>query len=178
MPLRASEDVNLSHKNLRGGVELPTNPECFRGCSTIFADKRSLLSDSSFALEIARSRELPSMFLPPSSRRFLIDRRAVSSWRCGRVNVVRSVRRDRRRNHSNGALTILSKYKPTPQELRCKGGNLIPRPRAYESPALPLSYPGPSKTSSQFTPPSQLPTNSECFRRCSTTELPWREQDF
>src|SRR5437868_127782 len=115
---------------------------------------------------------------PPSSRRFLIDRRAVSSWLCGRVNVVRSVRSFPTRRSSDLALMILSKYKPTPQEIRCQGGELNSRPRAYESPALPLSYPGASKISSQFTPPSQLPTNSECFRRCSTTELPWREQDF
>src|SRR5437762_10650244 len=37
---------------------------------------------------------------------------------------------------------IPSKYKHTPQEIKCQGGELNSRPRAYESPALPLSYPG------------------------------------
>ena len=31
----------------KGGIELPTNPECFRGCSTAASD-RLLASDSSF----------------------------------------------------------------------------------------------------------------------------------
>src|SRR5205823_14039537 len=33
---------------------------------------------------------------------------------------------------------------------QCQGGELNSRPRAYESPALPLSYPGAKKISSQF----------------------------
>src|SRR5439155_6391479 len=45
----------------------------------------------------------------------------------------------------------------------CQGGELNSRPRAYESPALPLSYPGATKISNKVRPASQLPTNPECF---------------
>src|SRR5205823_12224126 len=58
----------------------------------------------------------------------------------------------------------------------CQGGELNSRPRAYESPALPLSYPGvrlfliaPSTSlNSRLTP--------NAFQGCSTTELPWRNR--
>src|SRR5207248_9658160 len=55
----------------------------------------------------------------------------------------------------------------------CQGGESNSRPRAYESPALPLSYPGYLRFYRVFDAlPS--PTNPECFRGCSTAELPWR----
>ena len=56
----------------------------------------------------------------------------------------------------------------------CQGGDSNSRPRAYESPALPLSYPG--VVSAQTYQPNSSPTNPECFRGCSTNELPWRNR--
>src|SRR6266513_455896 len=54
---------------------------------------------------------------------------------------------------------------------KCQGGELNSRPRAYESPALPLSYPG-ALFISQSLSQDVCPTNPECFRSCSTAELP------
>ncbi len=51
----------------------------------------------------------------------------------------------------------------------CQGRELNPRPRAYESPALPLSYPGTATDRSD-----DPPTNPESLRGCSTSELPWQ----
>src|SRR5438874_1759646 len=56
---------------------------------------------------------------------------------------------------------------------KCQGGELNSRPRAYESPALPLSYPG-APFISQSLSQDLCRTNPECFRGCSTAELPWR----
>src|ERR1051326_5250406 len=56
----------------------------------------------------------------------------------------------------------------------CQGGELNSRPRAYESPALPLSYPGVDRVFNCAAVLGQT-TNPECFRGCSTAELPWRE---
>src|ERR1700676_4521595 len=66
----------------------------------------------------------------------------------------------------------LNAERPTLNEKKCQGGELNSRPRAYESPALPLSYPG--VYFQMFTPSSPASTNPECFRGCSTAELPWR----
>src|SRR6266496_4792382 len=53
---------------------------------------------------------------------------------------------------------------------KCQGGELNSRPRAYESPALPLSYPGIKFFTALHV--TQTSTNPECFRGCSTAELP------
>src|SRR6266496_2550988 len=52
----------------------------------------------------------------------------------------------------------------------CQGGELNSRPRAYESPALPLSYPGVVLAQTISTKPNS--TNHESFQGCSTSELP------
>src|ERR1700688_1948168 len=44
-------------------------------------------------------------------------------------------------------------YKSKPFVKSCQGGELNSRPRAYESPALPLSYPGIAATRFNGTPP-------------------------
>src|ERR1044072_6822614 len=60
-----------------------------------------------------------------------------------------------------------------PDRRKCQGGESNSRPRAYESPALPLSYPGAENVFSCAARSGQT-TNPEGFRGCSTAELPWR----
>jgi hypothetical protein len=104
-----------------GRVELPTNPESVRGCSTA-ANSRWRGRDSSSVSVLARfSAPLPTLllvFLLLSQASF----RDALSLLCDRGDVGRSARPD--------------------QRTKCQGGESNSRPRAHESPALPLSYPG------------------------------------
>src|SRR5881296_3338500 len=56
-------------------------------------------------------------------------------------DVARVERPNRASNQGSVDRTIHAKYKPMPYTY-CQGGDSNSRPRAYESPALPLSYPG------------------------------------
>ena len=56
----------------------------------------------------------------------------------------------------------------------CQGGDSNSRPRAYESPALPLSYPGVCVVGKAIE--FSCTTNPERFRDCSATELPWQQE--
>ena len=148
-----------------GRVELPTNPECFRGCSTAASD-RLLASDSSFALAHLQSFAPQVASGPLSWRQSQASSQGASSSRYAHVNAGRSECQDQPLNQCNIDPKIRAGCKSKPYESNCQGGELNSRPRAYESPALPLSYPGANFYLDHNEQPT--PTNPECFRGCST----------
>lgn len=125
----------------QGRIELPTNPESFRGCS-IVANNRSRAwgfpSVSRFA-PTSGPRQACSL---PSWRQFRVGHHAVAWWPYDRANVGRIVHQGRRRSQCNADHSNRGGYRPKACGRKCQGGELNSRPRAYESPALPLSYPG------------------------------------
>ena len=141
-----------------------------RGCS-IAAESKSRVLDSFLLSEFAQRHRLLSRSriraVPP-----LRTHRCVSSCGYDRVGAGPADILSRAWTRCNVGRLIHAKCKPKPYE-KCQGGELNSRPRAYESPALPLSYPGVSVLNPNL-PRSVFPTNPECFRGCSTTELPWR----
>jgi hypothetical protein len=158
-------------KHLPGGrVELPTNPECFRGCSIIASDI-SPTADSFSSLTVAQVSSVVRVLAFFSSRQFPSPSLNASSSQYDPVDAAKSGRRGRPLNQCSVFRSSPVEYKPKPFEKLCQGGELNSRPRAYESPALPLSYPGVlwAEDSKKI-----CATNPECFRGCSTTELPWR----
>ena len=90
-----------------------------------------------------------SACLAKSSNFFLGDDLKIISEPFGGCRVAAQVLRKASIRICSGAnsvdRTIRAEYKPTPYESRCQGGESNSRPRAYESPALPLSYPGVEK---------------------------------
>src|SRR5437762_1784176 len=74
---RKSSERQKSKTILPGGrIELPTNPECFRGCSDA-VNGRLRSWDSSFALMSAQFLELLQELELPSWRRFRANRRVA-----------------------------------------------------------------------------------------------------
>src|SRR6266480_879011 len=72
-----SSERQKSKTILPGGrIELPTNPECFRGCSDA-VNGRLRSWDSSFALMSAQFLELLQELELPSWRRFRANRRVA-----------------------------------------------------------------------------------------------------
>src|SRR5881296_1392481 len=68
-------------------------------------------------------------------------RRFASSCAYDHDDVARVERPNRASNQGSVDRRIHARYKPMPYTY-CQGGDSNSRPRAYESPALPLSYPG------------------------------------
>src|SRR6266581_8918040 len=64
-----------------GRVELPTNPECFRGCSSV-ANNKSRALDSSFSSTFFRHCAPPRASRPPCSRQVQAFCPGVSLYKC------------------------------------------------------------------------------------------------
>ena len=88
---------------------------------------------------ILRASVSVSALLLATSSRFSPSRLVVCV--CPRADVERCEHRDQQLNRCSVDRLILAKHKPMPYA-NCQGGDSNSRPRAYESPALPLSYPG------------------------------------
>ena len=124
----------------RGRIELPTNPESFRGCSTSASDKLRALGSFS-ALEFALTCGPRSANGPLSLRQ---SQACSESFRCRGMSaqMLSESRIDiYSRTNIMSPRGAAKNIKPRHFE-NCQGGELNSRPRAYESPALPLSYPG------------------------------------
>jgi hypothetical protein len=145
----------------RGRVELPTHPESFRGCSTAVND-RSRAADFSSVLMFVRFavRFLVSAIpFSPRSQFFLLN-----AWLSlyDRGGAGQSACPDQRMNRYSAVRLSREECKPKPSYQNCQGGESNSRPRAYESPALPLSYPG--ICFSIFVAGRRSTTNPESFR--------------
>jgi hypothetical protein len=131
----------IQNRRARGRIELPTNPECSRGCSTAANGKLRVVdsfSPSSFSRYSGLLLKLRLLYL----RRLPDDRRSVSSCGYDRADVERVFPVNQEPTQYSAFPTTLSECKPVPFFRSCQGGESNSRPRAYESPALPLSYPG------------------------------------
>src|SRR5215475_2082437 len=101
---------------LRGGFELPTNPEWFRGCSTV-ANNRSRRSDFSLPSVSAQSFVLPSELRSSYLQQFRYSRLDAKLCACDLARVAPSEHRDQQLSRCNVDHSILAGYGPMPYEI-------------------------------------------------------------
>jgi hypothetical protein len=149
----------LEIPNCQGGFELPTSAESFRGCSTC-CESGSRDRDSFLLLGIA---QYLAPLLGSSSRAALpLEIRRFALWYAyDRDDVERVERQGLVSNRCSGAGLAAQNIDQRHIE-KCQGGESNSRPRAYESPALPLSYPGANFFAT--IPSIFASTNPECFQ--------------
>ena len=109
-----AKSIRNPQSKLPGGrVELPTNPESFRGCSTAATDKLLIWHFSS-ALRTAQSFERRQALPLPSLRQSRVCRQFASWLPCDPANVAQTEYQGRQSSRYNVAQTIHAKCRPKP----------------------------------------------------------------
>src|SRR5437773_2461552 len=94
-----------SRGGARGRVELPTNPECLRGCSSV-ANNKSRALDSFFSSTFVRRCAPPRVLRTPCSRQLQVFCPGVSLYKCVLVCVEQISHLNQRSNQGSAFLRL------------------------------------------------------------------------